>query len=435
MSTREWNNLMSALENQLCILLVGPAMSGSVINKIYEPFTDQLATALALELEKEKLNFDPDSRQNLAYIAQTYNGVPNATELDAAFFAQSFYKKINQPSEALLRLAKLPFSLVINTTPDDLMTEAFRQVGKFGVKTTFYNYRRPTDFNFERPTADKPLVYNLFGSTTQPESLVLTAANQLDFIGKVMRGDPPIPHKLLQEFDNTKTFLFVGFDWREWHLQLLLRTLQLSSESPMLSPFFADYTLSRTAKEIYSSLFKKMSFVDDSLEQFVGELATQFQPAAPSDQPKTGKKIFLSAHVADNKLTTDLLGHLKILEQTGKATLWHEALLAAGENKETSTQTALEAAEIVVALISSEYLADDNLRMTQLLPAIAQRRTTGKKVVPVILEPCAWDSMPELTQLHPILPNDGSQPGKAITTWANADQAFLNVVEKLKELL
>ncbi len=434
MSSREWNNLMRALENQLCILLVGPALSGSTVKNVYEPYTEQLAQSLAEEMDKEKLPFDPDSNQNLAYIAQIYNGVPNATELDAAYFAQTFYQKITVPGDALLALAKLPISLVINTTPDDLVVQAFRQAGKFNVNSAFYNYRRPVDFNFDRPTADKPLVYNLFGSSKTPESLVLTAANQLDFIGKVMRGDPPIPPKLLQELDSTKTYLFVGFDWRQWHLQLLLRALQFGQESAMLAPAFPDYSLSRSAKEIYSSLFKKIAFVDDHIEQFVGELSNQFKPAAAAPTGQ-GKRIFVSSHPAEDNLKTGLLAQLKVLEQIGKATFWHDGLVKFGEDKATAIQKELAAAEIVLILVSAEYLADDNLRLTELLPAIAQQRTAGKKVIPIILEPSGWQNMPELTQCYPILPDPGNEPGKAITTWQNLDAAFSNVVEKLKGIL
>ncbi len=434
MSTREWNTLLRALENQLCVLLVGPAAVGSVQSGAFEPYTDQLARQIASELEKENTPFDPDHAENLAYVAQTYNSGANATELDAAYIAQSFYQKQVQPSPALAALAKLPFSLVVNTTPDDLMAQAFRQSGKFGTMQGFYNYRRPVKFDYEKTSTDKPLVYNLFGHYQTPESLVLTTSNQLDFIGKVMRGDPPLPPKLMQEFDDTKTYLFVGFDWRQWHLQLLLRTLKFSKDSTIVSPTFQEYSLSRMAREIYKSLFNKFTFADEPIDDFVANLAQHFenQGATPA-APASGKRIFISGHPADEAMKTALANHLRPLERTGLAICWHEGKAALGEDLGVAVQRELSAASVILLLVSAEYLADDNLRNTQLLPALA--RQGDAKVVPVILEPCTWQMLPELTQCHPILPNPGTEPGKPIATWPNADEAYASVVAAVNSLI
>lgn len=434
MSTREWNNLLRALENQLCVLLIGPAAAGSVQNGAFDPYTDQLARQIASELEKEGTPFDPDHAENLAYVAQTYNSGANATELDAAYIAQSFYQKIAQPSPALAALAKLPFSLVVNTTPDDLMAQAFRQAGKFGTVQGFYNYRRPVEFNYEKVSADKPLVYNLFGHYKTPESLVLTASNQLDFIGKVMRGDPPLPPKLMQEFDDTKTYLFVGFDWRQWHLQLLLRTLKFSKDSTIVSPTFHEYSLSRMAREIYTSLFKRFTFADDAIDDFVANLSQQFQNQGPTPAtPVSGKRIFISCHPAEEAMKNALANHLRPLERTGIATCWHEGKAAPGEDLSVAVQRELSAASVILLLVSAEYLADDNLRNTQLLPALARQQEA--KVVPVILEPCTWQMLPELTQCQPILPNPGNEPGKPVATWPIADEAYANVVAAINSLI
>lgn len=419
----------------MCVLLVGPAAVGSSVGNVFEPYTDQLAAQIAAELEKEGSPFDPDHAQHLAYVAQTYNNGANATELDAAYLAQTFYQKIAQPTPALAALAKLPFTLVVNTTPDDLVAQALRQAGKFGTVQGFYNYRRPVELAFDKISPDKPLVYNLFGHFRTPESLVLTASNQLDFIGKVMRGDPPLPPRLLQEFDDAKTYLFVGFDWRQWHLQLLMKALKFSKESAIVSPAFEEYSLSRMAREIYTSLFKRFTFADEPIDQFVATLAQHFenQDNAPAPQA-AGKRIFVSSHPADEAMKTALLQHLSPLERTGLAACWHENMAAPGEDVPAAIARELGGAALVLLLVSAEYLADDKLRETQLLPALA--RKGAARIVPVILEPCSWQLLPELTQCQPILPNPaGMEPGKPVAAWPNADEAYANVVEALRHLL
>jgi hypothetical protein len=48
--------------------------------------------------------------------------------------------------------------------------------------------------------------------------------------------------------------------------------------------------------------------------------------------------------------------------------------------------------------------------------------------VPIILEPCDWKNTP-LRKLK-ALPRDGI----SISTWANQNEAYLNVVEELRDL-
>lgn len=60
-----------------------------------------------------------------------------------------------------------------------------------------------------------------------------------------------------------------------------------------------------------------------------------------------------------------------------------------------------------------------------------ERHATGKaRVVPIIVEECDWKAMGELRQLKAV-PTDG----KAISEWANANTAYLNVVQELRRII
>lgn len=438
MSPRDWTNLQRAVENQNCILLLGPGASGSMVGNEFVPFTTQFARQLAKELEAENSLFEKDNRDDLDYIAQIYLNNPSSTELDAAYAAKEFYQKnAKTPPPFLTQLARLPFKLVINTTPDDLIMAAFQEAGKVGRVFDFYNYWRPKASNFERPDADKPLVFNLFGHFSTPESLVLTAANQVDFVARVTRNDPPLPARLLEEFDGSKTCLFVGFDWREWHLQLLMKTLRLTKDTPIMAPNIPGFEPSAVSKQIFTSLFKRFLFAEDGLTDFVGELANKFAAApSPEAEKQTGKRVFISYHSgADDGLKDLIFSHLKPLEQAGLARFWHEEMVQFGEDKPTKIAEEIAAAELILMLITADYLSDDATLNSQFHPSMARISDGKTRVVPVILKPSPWNLVPDLTKLSTILPNPGNQPGKPVALWTNQDEAFQNVVSELRKLL
>lgn len=438
MDARQWNDLQRAVENQNCILLLGPGASGSMVDGKFVPFTTQFSRRIADLLDAANMDYEKESRDDLDYIAQLYLNDPRGKELDAAYEAKDFYtKNVKTPPPFLVALAKLPFKIVVNTTPDDLFMAAFQAAGKVGRVFDFYHFNRPKPYTFEKPDVDKPLVFNLFGHYPAPESLVLTVNNQLDFIVSVNRDNPPLPPKFLEEFKGPKTFLFVGFDWREWHIQLLMKTLQLNKDSDILSPKVPGFEPNRAGQQMYTSLFKRFVFADDHLEDFVGGLATRFAtPVAPDPVQPAVKKVFISYNPASDDALKDLIfSYLKTIEQIGLAKFWHEEMLQPGDDRDPKIAAELAAADLILMLVTADYLSDDPLLEKQFNPAMARISDGKTKVVPVILKPSPWKMIPGLTQLPVILPNPGTEPGKAITTWPNQDEALQNIVEHLKNLL
>ena len=125
----------------------------------------------------------------------------------------------------------------------------------------------------------------------------------------------------------------------------------------------------------------------------------------------------------------------KTIEQIGMAKFWHEEMLLPGDDRDPKIAAELAAADLILMLVTADYLSDDPLLEKQFNPAMARISDGKTKVVPVILKPSPWKMIPGLTQLPVILPNPGSEPGKAITTWPNQDEALQNIVEHLKNLL
>jgi hypothetical protein len=61
---------------------------------------------------------------------------------------------------------------------------------------------------------------------TEPESLVLTENDRLEFLVNVIKGSPELPPFIRSQFANSDTsFLFIGFGFQQWHNRILLHVL------------------------------------------------------------------------------------------------------------------------------------------------------------------------------------------------------------------
>lgn len=71
--------------------------------------------------------------------------------------------------------------------------------------------------------------------------------------------------------------------------------------------------------------------------------------------------------------------------------------------------------------MSSSFLASDYCYAKEVQRAIERQRAAEAVVIPIILRPCDWHGAP-FGNLQ-VLPRDG----KAVTTWANKDEAWTEV--------
>jgi hypothetical protein len=88
----------------------------------------------------------------------------------------------------------------------------------------------------------------------------------------------------------------------------------------------------------------------------------------------------------------------------------------------------LKSAEIVVLLVSNDFLASDYCNQIELETALKRHEDRKARVVPVILRPCDWESS-RFAKLQ-ALPKDG----KPVIDWKTEDHGFLNVVKGLRSI-
>ncbi|TWA88991.1 toll/interleukin-1 receptor domain-containing protein [Bradyrhizobium stylosanthis] len=139
--------------------------------------------------------------------------------------------------------------------------------------------------------------------------------------------------------------------------------------------------------------------------------------------------LFLSYSHRDEPLRAQLETHLAGLHRQGFIAVWHDRRITAGDDFAASIDAHLEAADIVLLLVSPDFIASDYCYEKEMSRALERHQAGSCTVVPVILRPCDWHDLPFGRLLA--TPTDG----RAITLWPNIDEAFLDVVKAIKTAL
>ena len=219
-----WRGLVERIRRGTCILLLGPGVAIDPDDPEQTPLSVSLARCLAADAtvagDKDLIDCD-----NLTYVAQLFHR-RKKDRIELEMVVDDFYQSFDQLMSNFHRdIAELPFTLCINTTPDNFLYNALIEAGKEPLRD-HYNFKRAHPLALVEPTVKEPLIYDLYGSRTEPESLVLTENDRLEFLVNVIKGSPELPPFIRSQFANSDTsFLFVGFGFQQWHNRILLHVL------------------------------------------------------------------------------------------------------------------------------------------------------------------------------------------------------------------
>lgn len=138
--------------------------------------------------------------------------------------------------------------------------------------------------------------------------------------------------------------------------------------------------------------------------------------------------IFLSYAHEDRELLEDLKSHLSPLERSGLISVWDDQQILPGAERKAAIDKNLNTANIIILFISDDFFESEYLYNFEMQRALERYAANDATVIPLIVRPCMWSLAP-ISKLN-ILPTDG----KAITSWANYDEAWLDVIKGIKEV-
>jgi hypothetical protein len=114
------------------------------------------------------------------------------------------------------------------------------------------------------------------------------------------------------------------------------------------------------------------------------------------------------------------------MKRQGVIKAWHDRSISAGTEWEADILNHLKSAQVILLLVSSNFLASDYSYDIELTNAMARHEKGEARVIPIILKPCDWTDAP-FGKLQALPKN-----AKPITTWDNEDEAFLDVAKGIK---
>lgn len=139
--------------------------------------------------------------------------------------------------------------------------------------------------------------------------------------------------------------------------------------------------------------------------------------------------LFIVYSYKDERLWEQLERHLSLLAREGLITSWHDRRILPGEEWRGEIDSHLERANLILLLISADFLASDYCYDIEIKRALERHNCGDARVIPIILRPTDWGGTP-FAKLQ-ALPTDA----RPITTWANRDKALFNVVQGIRKII
>src|SRR5215469_1782194 len=136
-------------------------------------------------------------------------------------------------------------------------------------------------------------------------------------------------------------------------------------------------------------------------------------------------EVFISYAHEDEALKVELEKHLALLRKQGLITVWHDRDISAGTDWVHEINTRLDAAHIILLLISASFLASDYCYSVEMKQAMRQHESGLALVIPIILRPVDWKDAP-FSNLQALPTNARPVTGRG---WRNRDEAFANIAQ------
>jgi hypothetical protein len=395
----DWDALLHSLRNGNCILLLGEEASRAGGRPLKAILADEIAKDMGTA-----------AGGSFAAVAREYQQDRDANALRAR--VARFYRSRGQErSDIHEDLAALPFPLVLTSCHDRLFEQALEQRGQPFLKD-YYSYRAGRRALTEMGGPAKPLVYSLYGSIDDSDSLVLTENDLLDFLVAIISDNPPLPDRIRGQLkDPLKTFLFVGFGIRHWYLRILLHVLRQGAQNrsfaledfePPLPPDL-DQTLLfyRKGFRIYVIREETAAFVKE-LRRLHGDRATAAPTRAGAAPVAGAPSVFISyVRVQDDRQAAERL--YQAFHEAGLRP-WMDRDLETGERWDSTIKQRISEADYFVVLLTPALQAKPFGYVNKEINLALERQQYARRSTKFIL-PVRFDETPIPAELSEIQAN------------------------------
>jgi Tfp pilus assembly protein PilF len=143
-------------------------------------------------------------------------------------------------------------------------------------------------------------------------------------------------------------------------------------------------------------------------------------------------KIFFSYATSapkDRNLFAKLTTHLSALKRQHLIDEWYDSAISIGNDINQIIESYLSSADIIVLLISADFLASKRCYEVEMQRAIELSKTGAIRLIPVLLRPADWETSP-LDQYSPLPPD-----GTPISNSKNIENALYEVAKGIRKVV
>jgi len=170
------------------------------------------------------------------------------------------------------------------------------------------------------------------------------------------------------------------------------------------------------------------SLLQTSQAQAIPGIGLALLASEPKPRRTSGMTAFVSYSHKDKSFRKRLETSLAPLRQDKLITTWNDEEIPPGTEWEHEIDERLNSADIILLLVSPDFIASKYISSRELPRALERHRSGSAIVVPIILRPSDWTSRLGALQAVP-------REAKPVSTWDNSDEAWLDITSGLRQLI
>jgi TIR domain len=140
--------------------------------------------------------------------------------------------------------------------------------------------------------------------------------------------------------------------------------------------------------------------------------------------------IFCGYAHQDKPLFLELKKSLAVLWRQEAIHIWHDGDILPGAHWDNEIEQQLNTADIILLLISPNFIASDYCYNKEMEWALTRGTTGAARVIPILGKPTPNWEKTQIGQLQALPAN-----GPAITSWRNRAEAFADIAKKLSDVI
>lgn len=139
-------------------------------------------------------------------------------------------------------------------------------------------------------------------------------------------------------------------------------------------------------------------------------------------------EVFISYAQEDERSMEQLEKQLAPLTRNGIIRPWHSQQIQPGQEWEEEIASHINSAQIILLLVSANFLASDLLYDREIMRAMERQATGTVRVIPIILSPVDLSLTP-FKKLQPLPRNM-----KSVVSGRNKDEVWYNIVQEIRQV-